>query len=126
MKKLGKKIIADDGKLLVCHWDENCYGKEVSLGYIYYKNGEKLNSPHLLSEDEFYEVIEDEVEVIDNRCYDFRGETYAYIKTFIIKLRYSNDDQIAIILNNDEAKMAKMQEWREYASYIAKKYTEKP
>lgn len=47
------------------------------------------------------------------------------VKTSIIKSRYSNDDQIAIILNKDESDekrmlFDKMQEWREFAAYVAK------
>lgn len=46
------------------------------------------------------------------------------IKTSIIHSRYSNDDQIAIILNKDESKedamyYQRMQEWRDFAAYIA-------
>lgn len=56
--------------------------------------------------------------------------TYASLKTDIIKSRYSNDDQIAIMLNIDndteESKLnyQRMQEWREYATNVAKKIME--
>lgn len=48
------------------------------------------------------------------------------IKTSIIKSRYSNDDQIALMLNKDESEedamyYDKMQEWREFAGEIAQK-----
>lgn len=47
------------------------------------------------------------------------------VKASIIKSRYSNDDQLAIILNKDEGEKGdmyyrKMQEWREFASVIAR------
>lgn len=47
------------------------------------------------------------------------------IKTSIIKSRYSNDDQLAILLNKDEDEKGamyyqKMQEWREFASEVSK------
>ena len=47
------------------------------------------------------------------------------VKTSIIKSRYSNDDQLAIILNKDNDETAamyfqKMQEWREFAGFIAR------
>lgn len=51
---------------------------------------------------------------------------YNYIKTLFIKQRYSNDDQIAIIINKDSGNKEdidaynKMQEWRDYASYMSK------
>lgn len=47
-------------------------------------------------------------------------------KKHIIQWRYSNDDQIAIMLNKDDSEedklqYEKMQEWREWASKLAKK-----
>ena len=46
------------------------------------------------------------------------------VKTSIIKSRYSNDDQIAIMLNRDDNEDAamyflKMQEWRRFAAQVA-------
>lgn len=54
---------------------------------------------------------------------------YATIKTTIIKLRYSNDDQMAIILNKDSSEEGlmywqKMQEWRDWASEVATQIVE--
>lgn len=52
--------------------------------------------------------------------------TYDDYKTKMIKARYSNDDQIAIMLNkdsgNEEDALAyqRMQEWREYSAKVAK------
>lgn len=50
---------------------------------------------------------------------------YVTIKTSIIKSRYSNDDQIALMLNKDNSEddamlYDKMQEWREWASWVGK------
>lgn len=50
--------------------------------------------------------------------------TYEGIKTKIIKSRYSNDDQIAIILNKDKSDSdmldyQRMQDWRDFAQKIA-------
>lgn len=60
----------------------------------------------------------------NNEKYD-----YGQWKANIIKKRYSNDDQIAILLNKedsaeDKMRYDKMQEWREYASALAKKFIE--
>ena len=60
----------------------------------------------------------------NNEKYD-----YGQWKANIIKKRYSNDDQIAILLNKDDSaedkmRYDKMQEWREYASVLAKKFVE--
>lgn len=53
------------------------------------------------------------------------NRTYGDWKTIIIKWRYSNDDQIAIMLNKDESeedleKYNRMQSWREWASTLSK------
>lgn len=55
--------------------------------------------------------------------------TYGDWKTIIIKWRYSNDDQIAIMLNKDESeedleRYNRMQSWREWASTLSKKIVE--
>lgn len=107
-------IKADEGKILVYKPENKLWGKAARLAI--YKG-------HILTEEDFEEVDESEFECIDNVWYDFRNMSYAAIKTFIIKLHYSNDDQIAIMLNNDEEKMREMQEWREFASLTAKKYS---
>jgi hypothetical protein len=55
----------------------------------------------------------------------FSKSDYVTIKTEMIKKRYSNDDQIAIMLNaelseEDKVYYNKMQEWREFSGYIAR------
>lgn len=60
----------------------------------------------------------------------FSKSDYATVKTEMIKKQYSNDDQIAIMLNDqlsEEDKMYydKMQEWREFSGHIAKLINEK-
>jgi hypothetical protein len=60
----------------------------------------------------------------------FKNSAYADYKKAIIQKKYSNDDQIAIMLNKDSGEeadllaYAKMQEWREWASIVAKKIME--
>lgn len=56
----------------------------------------------------------------------FPQTDYGSVKKHVIGLRYSNDDQIAIILNREESEDGalaydKMQEWRDWASVVAKK-----
>ena len=59
-----------------------------------------------------------------------KNGVYADYKKAIIQKKYNNDDQIAIMLNKDsgleEDIMAyeKMQEWREWASLVAKRIIE--
>lgn len=55
--------------------------------------------------------------------------TYADAKKFVVGKRYSNDDQIAIILNREDSLDAtlayeKMQEFRDWASIVARKIME--
>ena len=55
----------------------------------------------------------------------FSKSDYATVKTEMINKQYSNDDQIAIMLNaqlseEDTASYNKMQEWREFSGHIAK------
>ena len=55
--------------------------------------------------------------------------SYADAKEYIIKKRYSNDSQIAIMLNKensaeDELAYDKMQDWRDWASTVAHKIME--
>lgn len=51
---------------------------------------------------------------------------YNELKKDIISLKYSNDDQIAIMINAEEDPVPykKMQEWRIFASELAKKILE--
>ena len=55
-----------------------------------------------------------------------KGATYGDIKGQIIKMRYSLDDQMAIVLNKDNSAedlmhFDKMQEWRQFAGEVARK-----
>lgn len=113
-------IKAEEDKILLYKPENKIWGKAARLAS--YKG-------HALTEEDFEEVDENELEYIDGVYYNFRGQSYATIKTFIIKLHYSNDDQLAIMLNNEidmsgEAteNYRKMQEWREFASEVARKY----
>lgn len=72
---------------------------EIKDGLIYYQNGKLVCAPEKLD--------------------------YASIKTKMIKLRYSNDDQLALMLNKDNSEedtelYDKMQEWREWSGRFAK------
>lgn len=54
--------------------------------------------------------------IIGIRCTDF---THKGIKLAVVNSRYSNDDQIAIMLNEDEDSLARMQKWRDFADKVA-------
>ena len=114
-------IKAEESKILLYKPENKVWGKAARL--VTYKG-------HTLTEEDFEEVDEDSLECIDGVWYDFRNMSFADIKTFIIKLHYSNDDQIALMLNyqSDPDKYKEkydiMQDWRSYASEIAKKYAD--
>ena len=46
--------------------------------------------------------------------------SHKVVKTKIVTSRYSNDDQIAVMLNGDEEWMERMQQWRQFADDVAK------
>ena len=112
-------IRADKDKVLFYKPENRIWGKAARLAK--YKD-------HILTEDDFEEVSEDLIVVIDDKSYYFRGMSYAEIKMFVIKLHYSNDDQIALMLNYQsnpskyEQAYQNMQNWRDYAGNIASKY----
>lgn len=105
--------------------------------YLRHKNKNIIALSFKGSADEFEEVemtLPIEVEKEGNMLFwegrkfaAIPGEMeYASIKERIIKSRYSNDEQIAIMLNRERSKednvlYLKMQEWREFAAEIAKK-----
>ena len=51
-------IKADEGKIFRRISDGTLYGKEISLGYTYYLNGEKLEEPLLELPEHFEEIDE--------------------------------------------------------------------
>lgn len=123
----GNKITADEGKLLLRKADNLLFGKELTLGYTWYINGELINPPHL-------EVPED---YTDTNYIEINGANYPimsfdinYLIDYIIKLKYSPEDQIAILCNIEldptneyyVTRYNEMQDWRKVAKEIAKKY----
>ena len=121
MYKIGKYNFADAGYYLK---------RGSSIAYFFEDNGEetqeieatiddmhKVGSIVLWSEDKLAQRV-------------FKNGVYADYKKAIIQKKYSNDDQIAIMLNKDSGEeadllaYAKMQEWREWASIVAKKIME--
>ena len=54
-----------------------------------------------------------------------KNASYSDIKAMLVKIRYSNDDQIAVIINRDDSeednlKFQQMQEWRTWCAKLAK------
>ena len=97
MKISGNKLISENGKELMRKADGAFFGNELTLAYTYYIGGIKLDTPHLELPSDYIDVYIINVEDTD---YPVESYEYGYLKAYIIKLKYSNDDQIAIILKN--------------------------
>lgn len=121
MYTIGNWIFADAGYYLkrgssVAYFFEN-NGEEIQEIKATIDDMHKVGSIILWSEDKLAQRV-------------FKNGVYADYKKAIIQKKYSNDDQIAIMLNKDSGEeadllaYAKMQEWREWASIVAKKIME--
>lgn len=114
----GNKIYAEVGNYLR-HKTKSVIGFTI-VGDIEDFDEYPLNNPLdiVLEQDKFF---------FNNRMFVCQPKTmdYAGIKTKLITSRYSNDDQMALILNNgmsedDTMLFNKMQEWRSFAGDIAR------
>lgn len=116
------KVYADAGKYL-----RHKSGRAIALTVV--GNIEDWEE-HDLDADMSVEVEDGKI-YINRRMFLIRPSSldYATVKTRIIMSRYSNDDQMALILNNGKSEQDtllynKMQEWREWAGVIAKQVTD--
>lgn len=118
MYKIGNKTYADAGHYLK---------RGSSVGYIFTDNGEEVKEAKVRLDD--MRVSGSLIIWSDGSLAQMvipRGE-YGDYKKAVVQKKYSNDDQIAIMLNkdggNDDDQVAyrKMQEWREWASVVAHK-----
>ena len=121
MYKIGNYNFADAGYYLK---------RGSSVAYFFEDNGEEVQEVEA-TVDDMHKVGSIVLWSRDNLAQRlFNDGAYADYKKAIIQKKYSNDDQIAIILNKDSGKdadllaYAKMQEWREWASVVAKKIME--
>lgn len=102
--------------------------------YLIYKNQIGFQFPS--SEDIMeYDINLEDLYIKGNTAYYNSGTlaqniikngSYGDYKSAIIKKRYSNDDQIAIILNRDDSdedlmRYDRMMQWREFAAELAKR-----
>lgn len=120
MYVLKNKIYADAGRVLI--------GKN-KIGYSF--SGEVSEfTEHLITLDDV--LIEGNyLKYFNNKIIEkyIPDLNYAQLKAFFVKKRYSNDDQIALMLNkdySDEDSLAyiKMQEYRDWCGTLAKKVLE--
>jgi hypothetical protein len=84
---------------------------------------------------EEYDINMDDIKKLGKLAYYNNGRLaeklvdngdYRYYKSSIIKKRYSNDDQIAIMLNKDDSeedniRYDRMMQWREFAAELSKR-----
>ena len=132
MKITENHITADAGMALRCLWDGRVYGREVWLGYSYFKNGRKLKKPRLLRAEDFEEMEDPVLAAITLQSLGLDGGSgYAEVKAAVVKTRYTVDDQIALMLNHaaDPQRYAgeydEMQAWRTCAGLVAGRLTGK-
>lgn len=119
----GKKVFCEKGKYLTSK-DKRKYGFVLQGNIEDYEELE-LNDPLDIK-------ISGNIILFQNNKLACLPESMDYvgIKTKLIKMKYSNDDQIAIILNkdndsDDNVLYNKMQEWREWSGAFAKLVMEK-
>ena len=102
MKQIGNYIIAEPGRYLVSGSGK---GLKMLTGQTYSEID--INSNNIKKVGSF--IFVDNLIAIKNG-------THAEMKTALIKILYSNDDQIAIMLNGNQEDMDFMQSWRDYFS----------
>lgn len=115
MYRYGDKIIADAGYCLVLG--------EQSLFSVSVENSDKVTEKEL---PENYVIAPHDTCIFGGA---FSCKISKTIKAELIKQVYSNDDQIAIILNKDNSEedmlaFNRMQDWRKWASKVAHKIME--
>ena len=117
MYKVRNKVYADAGHILVGN------GK---IGYSFLGEVNEFSEEEVFIDDMHIEggfIVYSNGRIIES--FNLK-ETYESRKAKYVKRLFSNDDQIAIILNKDrsvEDQMLfdKMQEWREWCGVVAKK-----
>lgn len=117
MYKVRDKVYADAGKILI---------GQSKMGYVFQGELSEFSEEDIIIDDM---RIEGKFLIYSNgrirELYD-PSATYEELKAKYVKRHYSNDDQIAIMLNHgrseeDDMVFEKMQEWREWCGVLAKK-----
>lgn len=117
MYKVRDKVYADAGKILI---------GQNKRGYVFQGELSEFSEEDIIIDDM---RIEGKFLIYSNgrirELYD-ASATYESLKAKYVKRHFSNDDQIAIMLNHgrsedDNMAFDKMQEWREWCGVLAKK-----
>lgn len=116
MFKKGNKVYSEAGSYL-----KSTDGKIIGLNL--YDNLEEFEEVEI-SEPLDIKVQGNLITINDKFLIFPQSLDYASIKVALIKSRYSNDDQIALVLNKDLSEedlmyWQKMQEWRDWSSEVA-------
>lgn len=110
--------------------DNMLSGTELTLGHTHYIGGRRVVPPRL-------EVPEDYTDTdyidVEGTIHPVASLGYSYLKDYVVKLRYTPEDQIAILCNreldgeNDKYRRMydEMQAWRKVAAGVAAKYSAK-
>ena len=104
MINIGNTLYADPGKTIKRIYDGTLVGIEYSPGYIYYKNGVKLDKP-------FKETPEDFVDITKSEVQEILG--YAEKVDEYVRERYTISDELAIQRQRD----TKPEAFEEYFKY---------
>lgn len=120
MYKVRNKVYAEAGSLLI---GKNKRGY-VFIGEVSDFSEEAIRIDDMKVEGNFLTYSNGRIKELYNP-----DLTYEQLKAKYIKRLFSNDDQIAIILNKDKSAadaelFDKMQEWREWCGVLAKKVME--
>lgn len=117
MYQVRNKVYADAGEILV---GENKIGY-IFLGELGEFSREEISLDDMRIEGNFIVYSNGRLRELYNP-----NMTYEQLKAKYIKRLFSNDDQIAIMLNKDRSEQDnelfnKMQEWRDWCGILAKK-----
>lgn len=135
----GKKIIADEGKVLIRIADNLIKGKQFTLGYTFWLNHRVLPEPKQEYASDYTEITDEELSeriIIDSSAIAITAEEskdYGTLVDTLVKIKYSPEDQIAVLCNyqlnsNDDnyiKEYNEMQEWRKLSKLSAKNYLER-
>lgn len=117
MYKIRNKVYADAGRILIGN---------RKRGYVFEGDLQDFKEENISMRDMHIEG--DFVVYSKGKCRELYSPytTYEEYKTRFVRKIYSNDDQIAIMLNRgrseqDNMAFEKMQEWRDWAGSLAKK-----
>jgi len=112
----GDYIYPEKGFILRRKFDGEIVGKKYFCGYLYYRNGKKLDEPYLEKPEDFNEIPEDMEKVYERRKLE---DKYPGLVDTLIRQKYSQSDELAIQRQRD-AKPEKFQEYYDYCEECKK------